>query len=88
MRGRANGMGGEQNRGTDQGKGEVGFHNMGEPIQKLSERAAGVTLENSQVDRIDFSSLNFSDKSGSPLILGIPALVAKWQTRTLEVRVG
>jgi len=32
--------------------------------------------------------LNFSDKFDSWLILGLPALVAKWQTRTLEVRVG
>ena len=31
--------------------------------------------------------LNFSDKFTSWLILGLPALVAKWQTRTLEVRV-
>jgi hypothetical protein len=37
--------------------------------------------------RLHFSALNFSDKSGSGLILGLPALVAKWQTRTLEVRV-
>ena len=31
--------------------------------------------------------LNFSDKFLSSLILPLPALVAKWQTRTLEVRV-
>ena len=29
----------------------------------------------------------FSDKSGPGLMLTLPALVAKWQTRTLEVRV-
>ena len=29
----------------------------------------------------------FSDKFGSLLMLTLPALVAKWQTRTLEVRV-
>jgi hypothetical protein len=31
--------------------------------------------------------MNFSDKFASRLILPLPALVAKWQTRTLEVRV-
>ena len=46
-------------------------------------RKAGV----GHAERI-FAALNFSDKFGSALILGLPALVAKWQTRTLEVRVG
>lgn len=32
--------------------------------------------------------MNFSDKSVGARMLTLPALVAKWQTRTLEVRVG
>ena len=31
--------------------------------------------------------MNFSDKYAGGLMLLLPALVAKWQTRTLEVRV-
>jgi hypothetical protein len=39
-------------------------------------------------DRALAVALNFSDKFSASFILPLPALVAKWQTRTLEVRVG
>jgi hypothetical protein len=60
-------------------------------LWRLSEKETWVTPIAHEIDfprPLVFSTLNFSDKSGSGLTLTLPALVAKWQTRTLEVRVG